>query len=165
MMASERPRGAVESEQPARVTRMLGNMTVTAAPTRQKMRLWPGIVIVALVWLTRVAAPLAGINAGTELMLRILGGLACALAVLIWWLGFSRASWSERAGAVAVLVAALAATLWLGDPSMLVWVLWYSAPVLSLALVAGAVASRRFSDRWRLGIIAAAIVLPCTAAL
>ena len=98
-------------------------------------------------------------------MLRVLGGFACALAVLIWWLGFSRASWSERVGAVAVIVAALAATLSLGDPSMLVWVLWYSAPVLSLALVAGAVAGRRFSDRRRLGIIAAAIVLPCAAAL
>ena len=141
------------------------NMTVTAVPTRQPMRLWPGIVIVALAWLTRVAAPLLGINAGTELMLRILSGFACALAVLIWWLGFSRASWSERVGAVAVIVAALAATLLLGDPSMLVWVLWYSAPVLSLALVAGAVAGRRFSDRRRLGIIAVAIVLPCAAAL
>ena len=140
-------------------------MTVTAVPTRQPMRLWPGIAIVALVWLTRVAAPLIGINAGTELMLRILSGFAGALAVLIWWLGFSRASRSERAGAVAVIVAALAATLWLGDPSMLVWVLWYSAPVLSLALVAGAVAGRRFSDWRRLGIIAAAIVLPRAAAL
>jgi outer membrane protein assembly factor BamB len=129
------------------------------------MRLWPGIVIVTLVWLTRLAAPFLGINAGTELMLRILGGFACALAVLIWWLGFSRASWLERAGAVAVIVAALAATLSLADPSMLVWVLWYSAPVLSLALVAGAVAGRGFSDRRRLGIIAAAIVLPCAAAL
>ena len=87
------------------------------------MRLWPGIAIVALIWLTRVAAPLVGINAGTEFMLRVLGGFACALAVLIWWLGFSRASWSERVGAVAVIVAALATTLSLGDPSMLVWVL------------------------------------------
>ena len=140
-------------------------MTVTAVPTRQPMRLWPGIAIVALIWLTRVAAPLVGINAGTELMLRILGGFACALAVLIWWLGFSRASWSERVVAVAVIVAALATTLLLGDPSMLVWVLWYSAPVLSLALVAGAVAGSRFSDRRRLGIIAVAIVLPCAVAL
>ncbi len=141
------------------------NMTVTAAPPRQQMRLWPGVAIVALTWLTRVAVPLAGLNAATELMLRILGGFACALAVLIWWLGFSRASWSERGGAVAVIVAALAATLLLGDPSMVVWVLWYAAPVLSLALVAGAVASRWFSDRRRFVTIAAAIVLTCAATL
>lgn len=140
-------------------------MPPPATPTRQAIRLWPGVAIVALVWLTRVAAPLVGLSAGTEFMLRILGGFACALAILIWWLGFSRASWLERAGGVAVMIAVVAATLALGDPSMLVWVLWYAAPVLSLALVVGAVAGRTLSDRKRLLVMAAAIVLVGAATL
>src|SRR5262245_34174707 len=112
-------------------------MTVTAVSTRRRVRLWPGIAIVAVVWLTRVAAPLVGISPWTEFLLRILGGYAGALAVLIWWLGFSRASWLERAGVVAAIVAVPAAIVAFGDPSMFVWVLWYGAPVLSFALVAG----------------------------
>jgi outer membrane protein assembly factor BamB len=140
-------------------------MTLTAAPTRRPLRLWPGIAIVALAWLTRFGAPLLGIGAGSELMVRVLGGFACALAVLIWWLGFSRASWSERAGTVAAILVAIAATLAFADASMVVGVLWYAAPVLSLALVAGAVAGRSFTDRRRIGVITVAIMVPCAAAL
>jgi outer membrane protein assembly factor BamB len=140
-------------------------MAVTAHPTQRPLRLWPGVAIVAAVWLTRVAAPLIGLSAATEFMLRVLGGFACALAVLIWWMGFSRASWLERAGVIAVLVVVVAATLALGDPSMLVWVLWYAAPVLSLALVVGAVAGRTLSDRKRLLVMTAALALPCAVTL
>ena len=140
-------------------------MAVTAHPIQRPLRLWPGIAIVAAVWLTRVAAPLIGLSAATEFMLRVLGGFACGLAVLIWWMGFSRASWLERAGVIAVIVVVLVATLALGDPSMLVWVLWYAAPVLSLALVVGAVAGRTLSDRKRLLVMTAAIALPCAVTL
>jgi outer membrane protein assembly factor BamB len=140
-------------------------MAVITHPTQRPLRLWPGIAIVMATWLTRVVAPLAGISAAAEFMLRVLGGFACALAVLIWWVGFSRASWLERVGVIAVLVAVLAATRALGDPSMLVWFLWYAAPVLSLAAVVGAVAARTLSDRKRLLVMAAAIVLPCAGTL
>ena len=140
-------------------------MTVTAVPTRQPLRLWPGIAIVALVWLTRVAAPIVGLSPWTEFMLRVLGGFAGAVAVLIWWLGFSRTSWVERVGVVGVTAAVLAATLTIGDSSMLVWVLWYAAPVLSLAAVVGAVLGRTLNDRKRLLVMAVAIALPGAATL
>ena len=140
-------------------------MTVTADATRHPVRLWPGIAIVALVWLTRVAAPLVGVSPWTEFMLRVLGGFVGALAILIWWLGFSRTSWLERVGVIGAIVAVVAATLALGDPSMLVWVLWYAAPVLSLALVIGAVVGRTLNDRKRLLVMAVAIVLPGAATL
>ena len=152
-------------EQPDRVARIHGNMTVTAVPTRLPVRLWPGIAIVALVWLTRVAAPLVGVSPWTEFLLRVPGGFVGALAVLIWWLGFSRASWLERVAAVAVIVAVPAVTMALGHPSMFVWVLWYAAPVLSLALVVGAVVGRTLSERKRILVMALAIVLPGAAAL
>ena len=138
-------------------------MTVTAV-SRRPLRLWPGIAIVALVWLTRVAAPLVGVDPWTEFLLRVLGGFVGALAVLIWWLGFSRASWLERVAVVAVIVAVPAVTMALGHPSMFVWVLWYAAPVLSLALVVGAMVGRTLSERKRILVMALAIVLPGAAA-
>ena len=39
----------------------------------------------------------------------VLAGVVGALAVLLWWLFFSRARWAERLGAIAVMVVAVAA--------------------------------------------------------
>jgi hypothetical protein len=66
------------------------------------LRLWPGVVIVLLqsfAWLLLPRlipdAALFGIMGG------IFGG---GLAVVVWWLFFSRAAWLERIGALAVMV-------------------------------------------------------------
>ena len=74
-------------------------------------------------------------------------------SILVWWLFFSRAPWSERLGALVLMVVALLATSRLvhvsiadradGDAVALLCAL----PVLSLALVAWAVASRRLARR------------------
>ena len=39
-----------------------------------------------------------------------IGGMVCALAILVWWLFFSRAPWSERVLALALMILALFAT-------------------------------------------------------
>ena len=39
-----------------------------------------------------------------------IGGIVCALAILVWWLFFSRAPWSERVGAIVLMVVAVFAT-------------------------------------------------------
>ena len=78
--------------------------------------------------------------------------LAGALAILVWWLFFSRAPWSERLGALVLMIVAVFATSRLvhvsiaeaGMGILLFFVL--AVPVLSLALVAWAVASRRLPD-------------------
>src|SRR5262245_10052124 len=129
--------------------------------TNSALRLWPGVAIVTVLWLTRLGAPLVGIGAGTEFLVRVLGGFIGALAVLIWWLFFSRAQWSERLGAVVALLAALAATWLAGHPSILVWLLWYAAPIVSLALVAGTVAGRGLAVPSRRLVTAAAIAIAC----
>ena len=89
-----------------------------------------------------------------------------ALAILIWWLFFSRAPWLERLGAIALMVVAVAATSRVVHESvangMMGFMLYvYSIPVLSLALVAWAVASRHFSSGLRRASMVAAIVLAC----
>ena len=80
----------------------------------------------------------------------ILAGVAGALVVLLWWIFFSRAPWLERIAAVALMVGAVAVTSRLVHESiangMMGFMLYvYVAPVLTLALVAWAVASGRLS--------------------
>ncbi len=91
--------------------------------SRKPLRLWPGVAIaVVLVLLTYVVPRIA--PAGAELfslplpVLGFFGGLACTMAIVGWWLFFSRAYWSERLGAIVLTVVALFATLRLVDKSI-----------------------------------------------
>ena len=77
--------------------------------SRRPLRLWPGVVIVALQWFVRFVVPMFAPDA---LVYALLGGLAGGVAILVWWLFFSRAVWTERLGAVLLVVLALAATPW-----------------------------------------------------
>lgn len=121
----------------------------TDEPTpRKPLRLWPGVVAVALQWLVRFVVPIVVPDAGG---IAILGGLAGGLAVAVWWLFFSRAPWFERVGAIVLMAAALLATSRIvhesianGMMGMMLPIL--AIPVLSLALVASAAASRRLSS-------------------
>jgi outer membrane protein assembly factor BamB len=134
--------------------------------TPQKpLRLWPGVVAVVLQWLAWLVVPLVAPEAA---LFGMLGGLAGGLAVLVWWLFFSRAPWAERVGAIVLMVVAVVATkrvvhqsLANGMIGMLLPI--YAIPALSLALVAWAVASRRLSSGPRRASMVAAIVLACGA--
>ena len=64
---------------------------------RKPLRLWPGIAFAALLGCFHLAVPLLG-PAGPPL--RFLGGIVAGLLILLWWLFFSRAPWSERIGAI-----------------------------------------------------------------
>lgn len=80
----------------------------TDEPTPPKpLRLWPGVVIVVLQWLVRFGTPVVAPEATP---FAVLGGLFGGLAVLVWWVFFSRAPWSERLGAIVLMVVALFAT-------------------------------------------------------
>lgn len=137
---------------------------VSVDPTFQKpLRLWPGVVAVALMWLLRYIVPIIIPDAA---MFAIFGGLGLGLVVVLWWLFFSRAPWVERVGALVLMVVALAVTKRFVHPSiaggmqgMLLFV--YAVPVLCLALVAGAVVSRGLSIGPRRATIMGAILLAC----
>ena len=141
-----------------------------APKPRKPLRLWPGVVLVIVQWLLRFVVPAVARDAtlfGLPLAIAgIFGGLLCGLGVVVWWLFFSRAPWAERVGAVVLMIVALTATYPLVDKSiaggamgMLLPVL--AIPVLSLALVAWAVASRRLSKGPRRASMVAAILLAC----
>jgi outer membrane protein assembly factor BamB len=117
---------------------------------RKPLRLWPGVVAVVLQWLAWLVVPLImpGTMGG---IIGAFGGLVGGLLVLVWWAFFSRAPWRERWGAILLMTVALVATsrilhetLATGGMGMLFYM--YAIPVLSLAFVVWAAASRRLSD-------------------
>jgi outer membrane protein assembly factor BamB len=121
------------------------------------------VVAVVLQWLLWFVAPIVVPGAA---MTSVLGGLAGGLAIVVWWLFFSRARWSERVGALVLMVVALLATKRIVHPSiangmMGLMLTVYTIPLLSLALVAGAAASRRLSSGRRRGTLVGAILLAC----
>src|SRR5436190_325589 len=129
--------------------------------TRKPLRVWPGVVAVVLQWLARfgikeVIPGFQGFAWSGE------GGIIGALAVVAWWLFFSRAAWTERLGAIVLMTAAMAATWGLKHESMgPLWVVAYAVPVLCLAFVSCAVATRGLADGRRRATMAATIVLAC----
>ena len=130
---------------------------------RKPLRVWPGVAIVVVQWVMRFLLP----PFFPETMVYgAIAGLAGGLAILLWWLFFSRAPWVERIGAVVLIVAAMLVTkrvahesISTGAMGMLLPML--AVPVLSLALVVWAVATRGMGDGVRRVTMAAAIVAAC----
>src|SRR5215831_16284526 len=82
---------------------------------RKPVRLWPAVVIVILQLLLRFVAP----RVNPDFMVYgLFAGPVAGLAIVLWWLLLSRAPWSERLGAVALMIAALFATSRLVDRSI-----------------------------------------------
>jgi len=135
----------------------------TDEPTRQKpLRLWPGVVAVVLQWLTRFGVPIVVPSPTAELFVAAIGGLFVGLAIVVWWTFLSRAPRSERWGAVVLMIVTLVATSLINHESMgPLWFVAYAIPVLSLAFVAWAVASRRLADGPRRAAMVVTILLAC----
>ena len=130
---------------------------------RGQLRLWPGVLAVVLQWLVWLVAPIVVPEA---MMFAVIGGLVGGLAVLLWWAFFSRAQRSERWGAVVLMIVAMVATPHILHRSIatgmmgMMFVL-YAIPVLSLAFVTWAVASRHLSDGLRRATMVVAILVAC----
>ena len=127
------------------------------------LRLWPGVLIVALQWLVRFVVPVVVPDA---MPVGVLAGLAGGVAVIVWWLCFSRANWRDRLGLVVVIAGAILATWRLVHPSisggmMGLMLFVYVFPGLSLALVASAAATRKLADGPRRAAMVGAILVSC----
>lgn len=129
----------------------------------RSLRLWPGVVIVLAQWTARFGVPLIVPDAAA---LAAIGALLGGLALVVWWAFFSRAPRSERWGAIVVMAVALVGTQQLLHESiatggMGVLFFLYAVPVLSLAFVAWALASRHLAATPRRIAMVATIVLAC----
>ncbi len=134
--------------------------------TLQKpLRLWPGVVLVVLQWLSWFVVPKVT-SVPEALMYGVIGGLLLGPAILVWWTFFSRAHWSERWGAAALVVFSMIATPFLlhesvGEGNLGFQFYLYAIPVLSLAFVIWAVAGRRLSAGPRRATMVATILIAC----
>src|SRR5207302_8646258 len=104
--------------------------------------LWPGVAAAELLLLVRFV--IAVLVPGT-MMFGVLGGLVAVLAFVVWWRFFSRAPGSERVSAIVLMIVAAFATSRIIHKSIAGGMMgmmfpMYAIPVLSLALVAWAVA-------------------------
>jgi outer membrane protein assembly factor BamB len=138
------------------------NIAQVSEPIPKKpLRLWPGVALAALLLLFKFVVPLVVPGA---VIVVLMGSLACAMAILLWWLFLSRAPRSERLGAVLLIIVAVFGTfrilhgsLGAGQARFLFIVL--ALPALGLALVVWAAATRGLSDALRRTTMAAAILI------
>jgi outer membrane protein assembly factor BamB len=138
-------------------------MDLNSSPPRKALRLWPGVVAATVQWIGWLVVPVV---VPEWAIFGFIGGLFLGPVIVVWWLFFSRALWSERLAAIVLMIVAVAATSLIVHPSisngmmgMMLFV--YSIPVLCLALVAWAAASRGLSSGRRRASMAAAIVIAC----
>jgi outer membrane protein assembly factor BamB len=130
---------------------------------RKSLRLWPGVVAVVMQWLLRFGVPVVAPEA---MAVGVFGGLVCGLVVIVWWAFFSRAPRSERWLAILLMVVLLGATSRLNHESIAsagMGVLFYinAVPVLCLAFVVWAAATRHMADRPRRVTMVVTILLAC----
>src|SRR5580658_3536550 len=102
--------------------------------SQKPLRLWPGVVVVAVQWLLRFVLP---IFVPEALGIGVIGEFFCALLIVVWWLFFSRAPWSGRLGALALMIVGMLATSRFIDVSIATGMMglalaMYSIPVLCL---------------------------------
>jgi outer membrane protein assembly factor BamB len=130
-----------------------------AEPSPRPLRVWPGIIAVVLLFLSRFAvkALVPGFEGFTW---AIQGSLGCAVAIILWWLFFSRAPWLDRIGAIVFIAVALGSAWLLKHESMgPAWMFAYAAPFVLFAFVAAVFAARNLPNSRRRLIIASAILI------
>jgi outer membrane protein assembly factor BamB len=138
-------------------------MTTRELTPRRPLRLWPGVIAAVVLLVARLVSPFVTADGAINGML---GALAASVVILVWWLFFSRAPWLERVSAIALIIVALPAARLVVHESirgghMGMTVPLYGTPLLCLALVVWAVASRGLNAGPRRASLVAAIVVAC----
>src|SRR5688500_6527577 len=89
---------------------------------RKPLRLCPVVPLAVLLLLDRYVVPVLAAGArpfGVPIgIISVLGALFCGVAVVVWWVFVSRAAWSERLGALVVIIVGLFATSRIVHPSV-----------------------------------------------
>jgi len=141
----------------------MSTLETALATPRKPLRVWPGLIVVLLQWVGWFVAPAIFPQAT---IVALFAGVIGGLAILIWWLVFSRAPWFERIAALVLIVLALIGTKRLvhesiagGAMGMLLYVL--AIPVFSMGLVLWATITRRFPRSKRRLAFVPMVVLCC----
>lgn len=134
---------------------------IGSSPSRRPLRLWPGLTLAALQPLLWFAVPALFPEAG---FVGVLGALVCALGIVLWWLFFSRALWTERVGLLLLAAVAVYATWRVLDISiatagMGMLYFFYVVPLLTCVFALTAGATRRLADGPRRAVLVVTILL------
>ncbi len=135
-----------------------------ATNSPQPLRLWPGVVAAVAMILLRVVIPAIVPDAS---FIGVIGAIVGTLAIVVWWLFFSRAPWSERIGAILVMIAAVFATRPLLHRSITNGMMGMMFPIYAVpmllgpAFVAWAVVTQRSSMWVRRASMVVTIFLAC----
>ena len=141
-----------------------------ASTSRTPLRLWPGVVLGVLILLLRflppqIAPSLFEADTAMNVVLgTFLGGLVASILVLVWWLLFSRAPWTDRLLALGLVVVGFLlgplvadVSITTGAMGMLYGIL--VIPIVALALVGWAIVAGHWSGGARRVSMAAVILL------
>jgi hypothetical protein len=136
----------------------------------KSLRLWPGVVLaiglVVALYLVPTVAPDAEIMELSVSLLGIFAGMLCAVAIVLWWMLFSRAPWSDRFFALLVMVVAIVAIKLVVHPSIAGGAQGYMAyalafPTMTLGLAAAAAAGRHLTGGLRRVAVIVGIMVGC----
>jgi outer membrane protein assembly factor BamB len=118
----------------------------------EKIRLWPGVLIIGSYWALRIGGRIGPLSQFLN-PLPTFVIVAAALALLVWWLFFSRLRWSERMLGLSVLVIGGAAAVVLAHNSMhrihRDGIVGLMAPFVATVALASLVVFRRASPKVR----------------
>ncbi|MBY0230296.1 MAG: PQQ-like beta-propeller repeat protein [Gemmataceae bacterium] len=134
-------------------------------PTPKPLRLWPGVVLAALVSALIVGMPWLTDSLFVRFMAMFMGPMALALLVVLWWVFASRAAWGDKLLFPAVFLLAGAAGFLLSAESFRMGVLMYGLWAAAAAWPAWLLVSPGFSmPARRLGfaVLIAAVFGFCT---
>lgn len=113
-------------------------MNVAARTSTPAPRLWPGVLLLALIWIGRFGVPMA---LPDLTLYGVLGAGVGILLLLVWWLFFSRLRWSDRLLGLGLVVVSLFIGRMLLHESLATMsygIMYYivALPVVAVALVA-----------------------------
>ena len=132
------------------------------------LRLRPGLILAIVLLVARYVVPVVAPDVEIAEMplaiIAMLSGIVLGLAIVIWWLFFSRAPWIERVAATVLMIGGFFVTRLLIDESirgghMGMMLVLYSVPVVAVALVVWATSTREMPDRARRALMVVAIAL------
>src|SRR5262245_13822557 len=101
----------------------------------RRPRLWPGVVIVALMWPLILVPGWVAPGTMTQFMAMFWGPLIAAGAVLAWWLFAGRVRWSDRLLVPLACAALAVAAHFLSEPSFRFMLIIYVLPAVLTAWV------------------------------
>jgi hypothetical protein len=140
---------------------MKPNEKISGSSLQKHLNFWPGVIIVLIQWALRFILPV--INPGS-VAIGFAAGILGGVAIVVWWIFFSKTPRVERWSAIVLMIICLVITSRIIDKSistsmMGLMFIAYSIPVLSLIFVVWTIICNLIPERFRIASMVATIVV------